>query len=164
MQRIKDWAIDPSQANAAAITSANTSEITDMNSFFNHKEYFDWTYGGPSSQLEGFNLDISQWDTSSVIDMTGMFYSTNFKQDISQWDTSSVTNMSYMFANSGFNQDISQWDTSSVTNMSEMFFGASISNKDLSSWDVSQVTNHDNFMEEAGSRNTEPNWNQMPVY
>jgi len=41
-----------------------------------------------------------------------------------------------------------------------MFWNArSFSNQDLSSWDVSKVTNHYNFMKDAGSGNTEPNWN-----
>ncbi|EEO2021148.1 BspA family leucine-rich repeat surface protein, partial [Listeria monocytogenes] len=42
--------------------------------------------------------------------------------DMSNWDTSNVTNMSYMFANSAVTSlDLSDFDTSNVTNMSYMF-------------------------------------------
>ena len=37
-----------------------------------------------------FNNDISKWDTSSVIDMSIMFYDSKFNDDISEWDLSSV--------------------------------------------------------------------------
>jgi len=39
IQRIKNWANDPSQANADAITDANTSEITDMSDLFDRGIY-----------------------------------------------------------------------------------------------------------------------------
>ena len=52
-----------------------------------------------------FNEDISNWDTSNVKNMTGMFQCNNpslaptfFNQNIGSWDVSSVENMSAMFA------------------------------------------------------------------
>ncbi len=89
-----------------------------------------------------FNGDISDWDTSQVTDMYGMFSSaTSFNQDISDWDTSQVTYMDWMFAGAtSFNQDISKWSTSQVTDMYSMFRGASSFNQDISNWDTGQVT------------------------
>eukprot|EP00971_Amphidinium_carterae_P131212 2598991-Amphidinium_carterae.1 len=55
---------------------------------------------------------ISGWDTSAVIDMTGLFQGKRLNVEIGNWDTSSTTNMSFMFAGSGFDQDIGGWNTS----------------------------------------------------
>ena len=42
-------------------------------------------------EASSFNLDISSWDVSNVIDMRYMFYLSTFNQDISSW---CVTNIS----------------------------------------------------------------------
>ena len=71
-------------------------------------------------------LDVSNWDTSNVIDMYYMFYNCNSLKtlDVSKWDTSNVTNMHNMFygCNSLTTLDVSKWDTSNVTNMYSMFY------------------------------------------
>ena len=59
---------------------------------------------------------------------------------ISEWDTSEVTDMHGLFQNYiGFNQDIGSWDTSNVINMSGMFWKANKFNQDISMWNVSKV-------------------------
>ena len=102
-------------------------------------------YLNPETQAEVIKMygDIGKWDTSQVIDMSGVFKdAVNFNEDISRWDTSNVTNMEEMFSGATvFNQDISGWDTSNVTNMKGMFSGATVFNKDIGRWDTSKVRN-----------------------
>ena len=131
-----------------------------------------------------FNADLSGWNTSSVIDMSGMFsnadaftgkglsswdvsgvtdmsdmfrYTPAFNGDLSEWDTSSVTDMSGMFNNAHtFNSDLSGWNTSSVTYMGGMFDGAtSFTGGGLSSWDVSSVTDMTNMFTASASFNSD---------
>ena len=92
---------------------------------------------------EGFNQDVSSWETSNIKSMASMFANAKkFNQDVSSWNISNVTDTSAMFSlASDFNQDISNWNTSKVTNMSFMFNGASRFNQDISKWDTSKVTN-----------------------
>ena len=106
----------------------DTSEITDMSRLF------------ASSELHLFNGDISSWDVSNVICMSGMFYGSEFNGDISKWNVSNVTDMSEMFRESFFNRDISKWNVSNVKNMSGMFCN-SVFNHDIGDWDVSNVEN-----------------------
>jgi len=59
-----------------------------------------------------------------------------------------------------FDQDISAWNVSSVIDMSKMFRAAkAFTNQDLSKWKVENVTAHTEFLDDAGSGNIEPNWN-----
>ena len=119
-----------------------------------------------STLEEGFFPDISAWDTSSVINMSHMFFQvSDFNQDISNWDTSLVTDMGRMFSNANsFNQDISGWNTSSVTNMFYMFERANDFNQDITSWDTSSVTNMSGMFSNAGSFNQNiNNWNTSSV-
>merc|ERR1712021_122847 len=83
--------------------------------------------------LKNFNADVSNWDTSSVTTMEGMFSvafrsASSFNKPVS-FDTSKVTSMNQMFKDaSAFNQPVS-FDTSKVTTMRQMFYGASVFNK-----------------------------------
>ena len=83
------------------------------------------------------SLDVSNFDTSSVTNMGGMFkYCFALTSlDLSNFDTCEVTNMSIMFTNcSGLTSlDVSNFNTSNVTNMSYMFQSCS----ELTSLDVS---------------------------
>ncbi|MDY2696085.1 MAG: BspA family leucine-rich repeat surface protein [Eubacteriales bacterium] len=71
------------------------------------------------------SLDLSNFNTSSVTDMSNMFTDCNelASLDVSNFNTSSVTNMSYMFGSCFYlaSLDLSNFNTSSVTNMSSMF-------------------------------------------
>ncbi|MDC0177632.1 BspA family leucine-rich repeat surface protein [Polaribacter sp.] len=87
--------------------------------------------------------NISDWDVSSVTDMSQLFRGRNtFNDDISNWNVSGVTDMSYMFdAAHTFNQDVSSWDVSSVTTMDSMFISAYAFDQAIGNWNVSNVTN-----------------------
>ena len=86
------------------------------------------------------SLDVSNWDTSSVIDMSGVFNSCSklTTLDVSNWDTSKVTIMNNMFQNCSklIYLDLSNFNTSSVTNIASMFYNCSA----LESLDVSGFT------------------------
>ena len=79
------------------------------------------------------SLDLSSFDTSKVTDMTGMFSncSSLTSLDVSKFDTSKVTDMSYMFyyCSSLTSLDLSSFYTSDVTNMSSMFYRCSSLNQ-----------------------------------
>jgi surface protein len=78
------------------------------------------------------------------------YYNSAFNQPINtiggSWNTSSVTQMSRMFYNAtSFDQDIGGWDTVSVTSMYRMFYNATSFDRNINGWDVDNVSNSDNF-------------------
>ena len=129
-------AVDPTGNTAVApygaISTWNTSGITDMSDLFEDKTQF--------------NADISNWNVSNVTDMSGMFDDcAAFNQDISGWDTGNVTTMNRMFWDcAAFNQDLSGWDISSLVDppssesyndaLKETFRGATSFNTSLNGW------------------------------
>ncbi|EHD1395372.1 BspA family leucine-rich repeat surface protein [Listeria monocytogenes] len=88
------------------------------------------------------SLDLSNFDTSNVTDMSNMFANSAMTSiDVSNFDTSNVTNMQNMFWTSAVTSlDLSNWDTINVTNMMGMFFRSAVTSLDLSSFDTSNVT------------------------
>ena len=94
------------------------------------------------------DIDLSNFDTSKVTNMDGMFYSMSnlTTLNLSNFDTSKVTNMHYMF--NGMSNlttlDLSNFDTSKVTDMSYMFWDINkLTTLDLSNFDTSKVTRMD---------------------
>ena len=90
-------------------------------------------------------IDVSNFDTSKVTDMSRMFYDLRniTSLDLSNFDTSKVTTMNRML--SGMSNltslDLSNFDTSKVTTMNRMFSGMSnLTSLDLSNFDTSKVT------------------------
>jgi len=73
-----------------------------------------------------FNQDISEWNTSKVENMSGMFDGAEvFNQDISKWDVEEVSHMDNMFRNAAaFDQDLSNWTPRNVAHANGMFKGA----------------------------------------
>ncbi len=107
------------------------------------------------SFCQGFNGDISNWDTSRVTSTISMFASaTTFNGDISGWDMSQVYDMSTMFSGaSAFNAPIGIWDVSNVGRMGAMFRSAVSFNQPLLNWNVSNVEDFRNMFSAASSFN-----------
>ena len=94
------------------------------------------------SQAQIMNVNVIGWDTSSVVDLSSIFYGASrfTGTGLQSWDTSSVTTMFQTFREASvMDGDISGWDTSSVVHMSSVFAFASALNVDLGKWDVSNV-------------------------
>ena len=91
-------------------------------------------------------IDLSNFDTSEVTNMGGMFYgmSNLTTLNVSHFDTSKVADMSLMFHGmrdlSALN--LSSFNTSQVTDMHNMFYGMSnLTTLNVSHFDTSKVTN-----------------------
>ena len=118
-------------------------------------EYEDIDFGG------GFNnkivgLDLSNFNTSSVTTMQGMFCwcSSLTSLDLSNFNTSKVIDMEFMFGecSSLTSLDLSGFNTSNVTNMYCMFGDcSSLVSLDLSSFNTPNVTNMTRMFDECSS-------------
>ena len=114
------------------------------------------------------SLDMVNWDTSYVTDMSGMFNGCTYvdKFEIGKWDTSNVTDMSGMFSQyyktniNIFNAqymkctiiDVSKLNTSNVTNMNNMFNECNaLISLDTSNWDTSKVTDMNSMFDRCES-------------
>ena len=96
------------------------------------------------------NVDLSNFDTSTITNMSGMFRGCGFTElDFSQfkyWNTSNVTNMNSMFygCQSLTTLDLTSFDTANVEEMKEMFNQSyNLQILDISSFDTRKVTNMD---------------------
>lgn len=107
------------------------------------------SYSGNSYNLT-YKLDLSDWDTSNIRAMVGMFsncYSLTYI-DLSKFNTSNVDGMVAMFSNcySLTNLDVSKFNTSNVASIAEMFAGTGkIKMIDMSKWDLSELNNGSNY-------------------
>ena len=66
--------------------------------------------------LNSKNYNLNCIDTSKITDMSYLFYDSKFENiniNVSNWDVSSVKDMNHMFCNcQKFNCDLSKWDVS----------------------------------------------------
>ncbi|EJU4176934.1 BspA family leucine-rich repeat surface protein [Listeria monocytogenes] len=122
------------------LTGIPVSEITNI--VFEDKLFLS----GSCRNLFGVNratkLDLSNFDTSNVTDMSFMFAnSAATSLDLSSFNTSNVTSMRSMFDSSAVTSlDLSNFNTSNVTSMRYMFDESVVSSLDLSSFNTSNVT------------------------
>ena len=119
----------------------------------------EYTIQLPDKDSE-LKLDVSNWDTSKVKSMEGMFQFSHFSQiDLSKWNTESLENTHNMFFRSELYNigDLSKWNTSKLTNMSGMFMESQITDLNINDWDVSNVKNM------AGSFSLMPNITKLDL-
>ncbi|AEM68747.1 BspA family leucine-rich repeat surface protein [Mycoplasma putrefaciens] len=148
------------------ITKNFSKAITSLHSAFSN-----------STANEGLK-NITEWDTSNVIDMSSMFrIAKSFNQDISRWNTLRVTKMQNMFDSAeAFNQNINSkrvtinnktyiaWSTARVTDMNSMFFKATKFNQSIANWNTFNVTNMNNMFKFAKLFNQDiSRWNTSNV-
>ena len=100
---------------------------------------------------------ISNWDTSQVTDMSGLFLNEDqFNEALNDWDVSNVEDMTSMFEGaSSFNQPLDNWDVSSVDYFVAMFSRASSFNQPLNMWDIQDFAKTDSMFSGADSFNKE---------
>jgi surface protein len=106
-----------------------------------------------------YNLSIENWNISNVSNMRGMFDSSTYNQPLNSWDTTNVKNMDSMFrANKVFNQSLDKWNTSNVINMSFMFFDCTSFNSPINNWDISNVKDFCWFLKSSAFNQPLDNW------
>ena len=149
--------------NNGKFSMANASDHNMYHMFASNKklaqidglEYIDTTgvtnmgglFGWCNNLVAIHTLDGKNWNTSSVTNMSWMFYNCEKLQtlDVSNFDTSKVTLMYDMFGRCkslAKIEGIENFDTSSVTDMSGMFGTCSnLTELDVSHFDTTNVTN-----------------------
>ena len=135
---IKLW-LDPTDKTAYYYTETEKVYLNTNSHDMFYSEY------GTQKIKNILDLDLSNFDTSKVTDMSSMSHgmSNLTTRNLSNFDTSKVTNMENMFSHmfSLTSLDLSNFDTSKVTDMSFMFSAMhSPTSLNLSNFDTSKVT------------------------
>ena len=143
MQSKKLWRTNNDIRIAANLWCTNRSEAEAQ-----YGNISDWDVSSVTDMsnlfrnCHAFNDDISRWDVSNVNYMSGMFFDANaFNQPIGNWNVSNVADMAEMFCRAtAFNQPIGDWNVSNVIYMQYMFVNAKAFNQYLGNWNVDKVT------------------------
>ena len=136
---IKLW-LDPTDKTAYYYTEPEKVYLNaDSSDMFYYNEYFD-----EQKIKNSLEIDLSNFDTSQVTNMSSMFYGMHIltSLNLSNFDTSKVTNMNLMFYDlrNITSLNLSNFDTSQVTRMISMFEGmSSLTTLNLSNFNTSQV-------------------------
>ncbi len=140
---------DKPVVSTALMFEMSEATTLDLSEFNTSTVKYMW---GMFKSTQTASIDVSSFDTSNVIDMQDMFFRSSAKTlDLSNFNTSNVTDMSGMFANSDVTSiDVSSFNTSKVILMPCMFAYSKIKKLDLTSFDTSNVTDmHRMFMLET---------------
>ena len=107
----------------------NTANVTDMSYMFSSTDFSGSNVN--TLKMKFTSLDVSGFDTSSVTNLSYMFYlcsdSNLTTLDVSGFDTSNVTDMNHMFAcymnapSYLTTLDLRNWDFSNVTTVASLF-------------------------------------------
>eukprot|EP00939_MAST-03C_sp_MAST-3C-sp1_P000673 g673.t1 len=129
--------------------SASTKPMynADGSPFYNIDEWYRSHYGPEVAERmlrQGFNADLSGWDTSGV---TSMFFAFKDAYDfvgtgVENWNVEKMTSLQYAFDSAlEFNADLSMWNVARVSEMSNAFSAASIfQGTGLENWNTISVT------------------------
>ena len=134
--RMNSWFSGFGKLETADLSKLDTSKTTSMNHLF-------YKWGSLSKTLKSINL--TGLNTSSVIDMSGMFQGNAglVSLDLSSFDTSKVSDMSCMFnfCSGLISLDVTGFDTSCATNLRAMFQDCkNLTSLDVTNFDTSMVT------------------------
>lgn len=131
---------DNAKINEVNLTGWEFSNNTKLNQIF------------AFSKVDAF-VGISDWNTSNVVDMNGLFNNAQTKDiDLRKWDTSNVKDMSYMFYgldSSLLNDSLLQFNTSNVESMYSMFGSSKGTLLDLRNFDTSNVVDTDRMFADS---------------
>lgn len=91
---------------ALTVTATDIPNLTNCTTFNQMFKFCD----GTMSSIPFRVPNISLWNTSNIVNMNQMFFSSRFNDNISSWNVSAVTDMTSMFSGDiGFNQDLGNW-------------------------------------------------------
>jgi surface protein len=163
IQNINQWGrlnVGNNQGYFYGCTNLNSNATDALN--LTGTTYLTSMFAGATS----FNGNISNWNTSNVIDLSVAFLgASSFNQNINNWNTSNVISLYNTFSlATSFNQNLTNWDTHNVNNMQETFFGANSFNGNISNWNTSNVVNMGYTFQAASSFNQSiNNWDTSEV-
>lgn len=134
--------------NGVNYTAWNIGKVTTLRGIFSGNDYV--------GDMQLADLPVENWNTSSVTDMTSVFYGCSKKLtfDLSKWDVSNVTTMSHMFAdcNGATSFNFTGWDTSKVEDFSALFNDCvTVKVLDLSSFNTKSAKNFSQMFERCYS-------------
>ena len=121
--------------------------VSDLCTYINNRPIVSTAYMYGSNRLLSTGSteikNLNTFNTSNVVNMSGMFYQTLMQElDLSSFNTSNVTSTSKMFYEShAVTLDLTSFNTSEVVDMSHMFDNSQATILDLSNFDTSNVTN-----------------------
>ena len=139
----------PVGVNTGAPLKWDVGEVTSMREMFDvNRQFAQYLY-----HSDGAN---DPWQVQKVRDMTGMFKDADhFNMNINDWNTSSVTTMEEMFKlairfNNG-DEPLVLSNTQNVTSMKEMFCGAKAFNQEINFQSMQAVVNMIDFFKVCGA-------------